>query len=724
MSTPVNISSIDSQMHNNIMAAGSKERPLMLGPGRYSQWRSCFLRYLDTKSNGEYLRKCIFAGPYTPTSVLIAAVEAAENIQPVAAHEEAETIHNMTTENKLYFQAEKEAIFLILTGIGDEIDSTVDACNTAKEMWTAIERLQQGESLNVQDVKTNLFWEFGKFTSRDGESMESYYSRFYKLMNELTRNNLQVSPMQVNVQFLQQLQPEWSRFVTVVKQREEIDTVSYHRLFDVLKQFQNEVNDIRSERLARSANPLALLAAAQPYSDNYYQAPKPQRSNAPSYMQSSSTRPSATTRHKGKEIAKPVTPQSESVSEEDSDPEQARRDKDMQKNLALLAKYFKKLYKPTNNNLRTSSNSRNKTEDTTPRYNNDNQSGQFGNQRTMTVAGARETVGSPVVQQNGIQCFNCKGFGHYARECRKPKRVKDYAYHKEKMMMCKQAEQGVPLQAEQADWLEDTDEEIDEQELEAHYSYMAKIQEVSPEESSSTSQPLEQVQNHDENDVFANVRRHSEQPESINDTYVLEKDDSNVIPDSSNICTNDNQVDQNAAECVDERAALANLIANLTLDTEENKTVLKQLKKANASLTQELKECKTNLDESSRALGEATSSRDSSLIALQTKQTELEKYTALNDLTSDYKILQTKLNETLGLLALKDIDILKRIPYDTSDPANRFAPDGEEIVTLTEESRSKLDKDTVKAYNYTYQNSLYETFKTTSKAFLDQLECG
>ncbi|GKG46135.1 hypothetical protein Tco_0498581, partial [Tanacetum coccineum] len=118
-----------------------------------------------------------------------------------------------------------------------------------------------------------------------------------------------------------------------------------------------------------------------------------------------------------------------------------------------------------------------KTEDTTPRYNNDNQSGQFGNQRTMTVA-------------------------------------KDYAYHKEKMMMCKQAEQGVPLQAEQADWLEDTDEEIDEQELKAHYSYMAKIQEVSPAESSSTDTPLEQVQHHDENDVFANVRRHSEQPES------------------------------------------------------------------------------------------------------------------------------------------------------------------------------------------------------------------
>ncbi|GJX13857.1 hypothetical protein Tco_0205615, partial [Tanacetum coccineum] len=60
----VNTSSTDSQMHNNIMAAGSKDRPPMLGPGRYSQWHSRFLRYLDTKSNGEYLRKCIFDGPY------------------------------------------------------------------------------------------------------------------------------------------------------------------------------------------------------------------------------------------------------------------------------------------------------------------------------------------------------------------------------------------------------------------------------------------------------------------------------------------------------------------------------------------------------------------------------------------------------------------------------------------------------------------------------------
>ncbi|GJU31825.1 Clp protease proteolytic subunit [Tanacetum coccineum] len=114
----------------------------------------------------------------------------------------------MSPENKDHYESEKEAIHLILTGIGDEIYLTVDACKTAHEMWEAIKRLQQGESLNIQDVKTNLFWEFGKFTSHDGETIESYYTRFYKLMNEMIRNNLTVDKMQVNVQFLQQLQPE------------------------------------------------------------------------------------------------------------------------------------------------------------------------------------------------------------------------------------------------------------------------------------------------------------------------------------------------------------------------------------------------------------------------------------------------------------------------------------------------------------------------------------
>nr|GEW44284.1 hypothetical protein [Tanacetum cinerariifolium] len=169
----------------------------------------CLLQrsYVLSRPNGDALRKCILSGPYKPTTVLVQAVAATDDSLAIPEHTTVETPMNMSPENKAYFQAEKEAIHLILTGIRDEIYSTVDACQTSQEMWEAIERLQQGESLNIQDVKKNLFWEFGKFTSHDGETMESYYTRFYKLVNDIIRNNLNVATMQVNVQFLQQLQP-------------------------------------------------------------------------------------------------------------------------------------------------------------------------------------------------------------------------------------------------------------------------------------------------------------------------------------------------------------------------------------------------------------------------------------------------------------------------------------------------------------------------------------
>nr|GFB84950.1 hypothetical protein [Tanacetum cinerariifolium] len=255
----------------------------------------------------------------------------------------------------------------------------------------------------------------------------------------------------------------------------------------------------------------------------------------------------------------------------------------MQKNLALIAKYFKKIYKPTNNNLRTSSNLRNKNVDTTPRFKNDNQSGQFGNQRTVNVAGVKE------------------------KECRKPKRVKDSAYHKERCCCANKLSKEVPT----------ADSGID-------------------------SEPVEQVQNDAGYNVFANELQHSEQSESN---------------------------DQNDVESDDERVPLANLIANLKLDVDENKKIQNQLKKANTPLAQELKECNAILAETSKSLGESMSVRDSFLVALQTKQTEFEKYKAFNDRTIDYDKLERKLNEALGQLAQKDTVIkegLKTKAYELS----------------------------------------------------------
>nr|GFB89456.1 hypothetical protein [Tanacetum cinerariifolium] len=186
----------------------------------------------------------------------------------------------------------------------------------------------------------------------------------------------------------------------------------------------------------------------------------------------------------------------------------------------------------------------------------------------------------------------------------------------------------------------DTDEEVDEQELEAHYSYMAKIQEVLTADSGIDSEPLEQVQNDVGYNVFANDLQHSEQSESISNTCLVETNDSNVILDSPDMCEDDVYNKQNDIESDDERVALANLIANLKLDVNESKKIQKQLKKENTTLAQELKECKTILTETSKSLGESISVRDSFLVALQTKQTEFEKYKAFNDRTVDYDKLK------------------------------------------------------------------------------------
>nr|GEY44807.1 hypothetical protein [Tanacetum cinerariifolium] len=453
-----------ASLHNAIMEAGSKDRPPMLAPGNYIQWKSRIKRYIDTKPNRELIHYCLKNPPYELVWKDKFIIDAEGNPTTVT-HQVFETYQNVKQVIRNQLNAKAEAVQIILTGIDNDIYLTVDACPNACEMWKAIERLKQGEYINVQNLETNLFWEFGKFTSLDGESLESYYSRFYKLMNELTRN----------------------------KKREK-----------------------------------AVVNSPQPIYDQ-----------EPSMV--------------------------------DDDDEDTSKEKEIDKLMALISLSFKKIYKPTNNNLRTSSNTSHVNQDNSPQI---HKNAGYEGQRSGTFAGARDTAGSSMVQKFGIQCYNCKEYGHVARECQKPKRAKDAAYHREKMLLCKQEEARIELNAEKADWRDDTDDESNDQELEAHYMYMAKLQQKS---------------------------------KSVHNTYLIEQDAQNVLIDSEDMNYDSEQIDQNDedVDLAKERELLASLIAKLKCEIDETKNRNTLLETSNKVIVEKLKSEIADFKNKNKSLTEA-----------------------------------------------------------------------------------------------------------------------
>nr|GFD08292.1 hypothetical protein [Tanacetum cinerariifolium] len=156
----------------------------------------------------------------------------------------------------------------------------------------------------------------------------------------------------------------------------------------------------------------------------------------------------------------------------------------------------------------------------------------------------RETVGSSVVQKSGIQCYNCKEYGHVAKEFQKPKRAKDAAYYREKMLL--------PI---------------------------------------FDTEPEQKVQNNDQYDVFAIESQHPEQSESVHKTYLIEQDAHNVIIESEDMNYDSEQTEQNdedvdlAKEC----ELLASLIEKLKCEIDENKNRNTLLETSNKVLVEKLK---------------------------------------------------------------------------------------------------------------------------------------
>ncbi|GJY59454.1 hypothetical protein Tco_0459346, partial [Tanacetum coccineum] len=397
-----------------------------------------------------------------------------------------------------------------------------------------IERLKQGESINVQDLETNLYWEFGKFTSRDGESLESYYSRFYKMMNELVRNKSQQA-----------------------------------------------------------------------------------------------------TRNKGKAIVNSPPPTYDQEPTMVTEDDEMSKEKDIDKLMALISLSFKKIYKPTNNNLRTSSNTSRANHDNTPRI---NRGTRYDNQRAVNIARARENV-------------------------------------------------------EQADWRDDTDDEPDDQELEAYYMYMAQIQEVTPDAADNFGpifdvEPLQKVQNVNDNyNVFANDREHPEQPESVNDTYLKGQGGTNITIDSLDMSTNRETVDQDDDDLANERDLLSSLIEKLKCKIDDSKNQANnELPKTNQLMFKDLKKFQAELEGYYDVNYASSVEIDCAKAKVQTMNM-LNRNCKTSFVKPEFLKKAQRANPRLY-----DIDC-----YD-DNLAIMLAPESDETIHLAQESRSKLS-DLIKPFD-------------------------
>ncbi|GKA73659.1 hypothetical protein Tco_0779961, partial [Tanacetum coccineum] len=469
----------------------------------------------------------------------------------------------------------------ILLGLPEDIYAAVDSCETAQEIWLRVQQMMKGSDIGIQEKKAKLFNEWERFTSTDGESIESYYHRFSKLMNDFKRNKHFPEKIASNLKFLNNLQPEWSRHVTIVHQTKDLHTTDYTQLYDFLKYNQKEVDDLRAERLAKTHDPLALMANSnnpfnypvfhqdQPSSSTYMQQPLPNNNNynpQPSFNQNYMQQP---------------MPNPEDI----TDPTTA-----MNMALVLMAKAFKLNYStPTNNNQRISSNPRNRQiaqldmnmgQDRQMQMVGGNSRNQFrqyagqnvGNQNGYNaVQNFRNQVVQNAVQNPGVQNGlivvlgianqnpNGNGLGHLARNCIVRPRRRDAAYLQTQLLIAQKEEAGIQLQAEEFNLMAaaaDLDE-IDTQTDKA------------PVYDSDISVEVHNYDNCYDNEIF-NMFTQEEQY-----TELLEP-----IPEPYQV--------PHPATIEETRAYFESLYNNLTLEVEKVNSVNRKMKETNADLTTEL----------------------------------------------------------------------------------------------------------------------------------------
>ncbi|GJZ18858.1 retrovirus-related pol polyprotein from transposon TNT 1-94 [Tanacetum coccineum] len=434
-----------------------------------------------------------------------------------------QTAKDLQGDALLHYDAEMELMNLILLSIPNDIYNSVDACTSAKDMWK-------------------------RFVAELGEALVSDYNCFAQLMNDLERNDMHFPIVTINTKFLNSLQPEWLKYVTQVRLAKRLTVDTFDDLFDYLQQFEKLVNVSRAKKLEKSHDPLALVAYTGSSS----------RNTSSYYV----THPTSVVDYEDEY-------QQDDVHTNPEDP--------LTSAMLLLARAITQIFStPTNNRLRASSNARNQA----IIQDGSNAPNETGNvQRTLRTSSSGNT--------STVQCYNCSGKGHYARNCPKP-RVRDSKYFMEKMLLAKQDEAGVILTDEQNDFLFADASRMEEiEELSANICLMARIQpadntsNVGPSYDSAFISEVQSSSNtENEEQMYPNHTKIINSP--IGDDQIY----SDNIFDSPNGNVNSGSIEKDTH--VPNLCALEQLARNAYQEAEKQQIFAQKVQKQNTTLTSQL----------------------------------------------------------------------------------------------------------------------------------------
>ncbi|GKA22530.1 retrovirus-related pol polyprotein from transposon TNT 1-94 [Tanacetum coccineum] len=481
-------------------AAGTDTRPPMLVESDYESWKIRIHRYIRGKPNGKLIWKSIQNGP-TPHP-MITDPPPTDSAAVPAPREKLDSEFS-EEENKLEM-ADTQAEIILSQGLPRHIFNNLNQTSTAQEIWNNVELLMQGSGRTLQQRKEDLFDEYERFRAIGNESIHDYFVRFHKLVNDMKITQLEIPTHQMNTKFVNNLPAYWGKYVTNVKQNMDISTTPYVQIYTHLKAYEPHAKKTlkKQEQSTSIVDPLAYVAHT---------------TSAPA-------------------LSSPSTPSPQPTAQSPNDALMATMTQ-----IANLLSGFQKQFPPTNNQLRTSSNSR--THATV-------HDGHIVTEPVQRKAPGN--VGNTGARGKKVICYNCRGEGHVARQCKEPKRKMDSQYFKDKALLMEAKEKGDVLDAEAEAFLADVectapydqpqaltttnmfqanhedayDSDVDEG-PNAAVAFMANLSSTS-----ATNNPVNEVHSND-NQIFDNVdyqlSQEMHQEEHLDSDAETEIDD-NTIP--------------------------------------------------------------------------------------------------------------------------------------------------------------------------------------------------